>query len=187
MADELAQQAKDQELVPMSTKKTLIKLVKILEEMRRGGLIKNYSLAGGFAAIAWGMPRTTLDIDVLLDMDLKKIREVVSFLRRKGLDVQSPLGEVKITAWIDDTRIDLILPFEKIFIEAIKYSFLIKIWGYTVPSLRPEFLILTKLLALRHEDIADISWLMQSKGLNVGRLRALARKFNLLGRLKRFL
>ncbi len=171
----------------MSTKKTLIKLVKILEDMRKDGLIKKYSLAGGFAAIAWGMPRTTLDIDVLLDMDLEKIKGVVSFLRRRGLDVQSPLGEVKITAWIDDTRIDLILPFEKIFTEAVKDNFPIKIWGHTVPSLRPEYLILTKLLASRHEDIADISWLMKSKGLNVGRLRALARKFNLLGRLKKFL
>lgn len=49
----------------------------------------DHAFTGGVAVVAWGEPRTTSDVDVLVDLDEDSIDELVEALDGEGLEVQS--------------------------------------------------------------------------------------------------
>lgn len=63
-------------------KDILIRVSKICESVNL-----NYVIIGGVAAIIRGKPRTTMDIDIILENDENKIKNFLSSLKRANFDV----------------------------------------------------------------------------------------------------
>lgn len=59
--------------------KELIKIIKTLNKQK----IK-YLLIGGFAAVLYGVPRSTFDIDIAISLDSKNIGETITLLSSLG-------------------------------------------------------------------------------------------------------
>ncbi|MBU4491158.1 MAG: hypothetical protein KKD69_01690 [Euryarchaeota archaeon] len=89
----------------------LIKIIKLLNKHR----IK-YLLIGGFAAVLYGVPRSTFDIDIAVSLDSESISKTTSLLSDLGFVEKEKLeGGVRLT----DTRVEIDL----MFIERYKFNF----------------------------------------------------------------
>lgn len=89
----------------------LIKIIKLLNKHR----IK-YLLIGGFAAVLYGVPRSTFDIDIAISLDSESISKTTSLLSDLGFVEKEKLeGGVRLT----DSRVEIDL----MFIERYKFNF----------------------------------------------------------------
>ncbi|SNQ59868.1 DUF6036 family nucleotidyltransferase [Candidatus Methanoperedens nitratireducens] len=89
----------------------LIKIIKLLNKHR----IK-YLLIGGVAAVLYGVPRSTFDIDIAISMDTESISKATSLLLESGFAEKEKLeGGVRLTD--GNVEIDLM------FIESYKFNF----------------------------------------------------------------
>ncbi len=89
----------------------LIKIIKLLNKHR----IK-YLLIGGFAAVLYGVPRSTFDIDIAISLDSDSISKTTSLLSKLGFVEKEKLeGGVKLT----DGSVEL----DIMFIESYKFNF----------------------------------------------------------------
>lgn len=59
--------------------KELIKIIKILNRHKT-----KYLLIGGFAAVLYGVPRSTFDIDIAISLDSKNIGDTINLLSGLG-------------------------------------------------------------------------------------------------------
>ncbi len=81
----------------------LIKIIKLLNKHR----IK-YLLIGGFAAVLYGVPRSTFDIDIAISLDSDGISKTTSLLSKLGFVEKEKLeGGVRLT----DGSVELDLMF----------------------------------------------------------------------------
>ncbi len=89
----------------------LIKIIKRLNKHR----IK-YLLIGGVAAVLYGVPRSTFDIDIAISMDTESISKATSLLSESGFAEKEKLeGGVRLTD--GNVEIDLM------FVESYKFNF----------------------------------------------------------------
>jgi len=156
----------------------LFKVAKILEDLKIP-----YAVTGGFAVIAWGKPRTTADIDIIIELDPKKLTPLAKALlsidkdvylseeamldaleRKSEFNVIHPQTGLKIDFWVRGTKADIYgkLKFERSRIK--------KINNQKIYFVSPEDLILSKLIwykesqSSRHlEDIKTILEIQKEK------------------------
>lgn len=142
----------------------------------------DYALIGGFALAAWGCPRNTIDLDLLVRAD-------------RLADVDEALAAIGYTAWFrsenvthldrsgdPSDRIDLLHAFRPPSLEALRRARRVPLGDSTenVPVVEPEDLIGFKIQALsndpdrRAQDLADILALAEhlGAGLDLGRVHA---------------
>lgn len=130
-----------------------------------------YMIIGGVANIFWGIPRTTLDIDVTIQIkeenyaglirDLNKdkyfirTKHPLEFIRKnRVLPVETPSG----------MRVDLIfagLPYE---IRAIRRAKLERVGNEKVCICSPEDLIIHKVISERVQDQEDVRGIIKRLG-----------------------
>jgi predicted nucleotidyltransferase len=124
----------------------------------------DYMIIGGQAALYYGEPRLTKDIDITLNAGIEKISEIlklVSELNFKIL-VESPEEFIKQTyvlPCIDESsglRIDFIFSFSPYEKQAFKRAAKIQIGKAKVKYSSVEDLIIHKIIAGRPKDIEDI-------------------------------
>lgn len=138
-------------------------LAKILRAFHRLNI--PFALAGGYAVAAWGVVRTTRDIDFLADAAGGLAVKLVLELKKAGFkavyqkgDEHDPLQGV-IHAEMEDAAdvepVDIVLGIRKmpqgIFERALSLDFL----GLTTPIVAPEDLIILKCLAGGPVDLED--------------------------------
>jgi hypothetical protein len=148
----------------------------------RGFLIDrkiHHALAGGLALAAYGLPRTTFDLDLVVDGDWQQ--ELIDFLEAAGfgtlfrsvgysnhLHNDPSLGRVDVIYVRGGTR-------EKIFSEA---RLMPGPGGSIVPVARPEHLAAMKVQAMKNDpsrafgDMADIGFLLRLPGVDRGEIAA---------------
>jgi len=127
----------------MEFKKVLSLLIKNFEE-------KNirYALIGGFSLIAYGIPRTTLDIDFLIDKDdLYKLDEIMNKLNYKLIYRTENVSQYK---GIDEEmgEIDFIHAFRKYSKNMLERYEIREIEDIKVKVLKPEDMIGLKVQAI---------------------------------------
>ena len=89
----------------------LIKIIKLLNKHRI-----RYLLIGGFAAVLYGVPRSTFDIDIAVPLDAESVSKATSLLAESGFVEKEKLeGGVRLT----DGNIEIDL----MFIESYKFNF----------------------------------------------------------------
>lgn len=171
-------------------KKILRKIVKILQKAKKENDLFSYSLIGGFAVSARALPRSTKDIDFLIDAlpsfyseDLPKLLQGSTFhYKMFQAGFSDPLnGLIRIYDKEDNEIVDLIPVFWKWHKDVIRFSEEVELEdGVKVPIARTEDLIVLKLKAAGPQDLLDVkSLLLSSKAsgsLDNSRLKELAKK-----------
>jgi hypothetical protein len=136
---------------------------------------------GAQAAMLWGRPRTTADIDITVEFPSGRIDEFIGTMRRHAFQLRFEDRE-----FIAQTRVlpfahmatglplDVVLAGPGLEEEFLSRAVEVDIEGTVVPVISPEDLIITKILAGRPKDIEDVRGVLneRSKTLDVDRIRA---------------
>ena len=121
-----------------------------------------YMVIGGVANIIWGVPRSTIDVDVTIFVEEARISDCVNKLSASFTALpEDPIKFADETHVIPlktnkDIRIDLILaqlPYEG---EAIKRAKPVKIGKNEIKVCTPEDLIVHKIISKRTKDREDV-------------------------------
>lgn len=142
-------------------------------------------LFGAQAAIIWGRPRLTGDVDVTAFLDPEDAQAFVTAMRRAGFslrveDVEGFVERTRVFPFLhDETRLalDVVLggvgPEEE-FARGVRH---VDLDGFSIPVLAPPELVVTKILAGRPKDIEDVRGILRAQGdsFDAARARALLR------------
>lgn len=129
-----------------------------------------YMVIGGVANLFWGIPRTTLDIDVTIQIKEEGRTSFIHAMEsRFHFRVKNPLSfvaETNVLPLEDSSgiRIDIIfakLPYE---FQAIQRSKQVNIQGEKVRICSPEDLIIHKIISDRPRDQEDVRGVIQLLG-----------------------
>jgi predicted nucleotidyltransferase len=151
---------------------TLHLMVKLLD-----GLSIDYAVMGDFAVRAHGVPRPTYDIDLTIVLQRDQAPELFSSLRDHGFVIP----EAYETGWIDQIKelpllklrryirdesldVDLFLVESEFLAEVMKRRSRQDAEGQLLWVVRPEDLVLFKLLAGRPRDLGDVSDILFIQG-----------------------
>jgi len=138
-------------------------------------------LFGAQAAIVWGSPRLSADVDVTANLDRVALTDYIDTMRRSGFDVV--FGDPE---FVESTRVipfvhratrmplDIVVAGSGLEEEFLERAISVVLSGSTVPVISPEDLIITKILAGRPKDIEDIRGVINERrsSLDVARIRA---------------
>lgn len=145
------------------------------------GLRTPWYVFGAQAALMWGRPRLTTDVDATLRLGGISTDAVVRALGSHGfsLSIQADEDFVQRTRVLplrhapSGLALDLVLSgpgLEDLFLER---AISVDVSGTAIPFISPEDLIVTKVLAGRPKDIEDIRGVLAERGalLKAGQIR----------------
>jgi hypothetical protein len=138
-------------------------------------------LFGAQAAIVWGSPRLSADVDVTADIRAEALDEYITAMRGQGFDLAFSDAD-----FVERTRVlpflhrasrmplDVVLAGPGLEDEFLERAISVDVEGTLVPVISPEDLIATKILAGRPKDIEDIRGVLHERreSLDVERIRA---------------
>jgi hypothetical protein len=144
----------------------LIRAVELLAEVFAAKSIR-YALVGGLATLIRGRPRFTQDVDVLLDVPQMVLPGLLDELARLGftLDKDRVIAEYvreHMTSFrFGSVRIDWLKPVLPLYARTLADASPMT-WteGHAVRIATAEGLILTKMVAFRPQDQADVETLL---------------------------
>ena len=122
-----------------------------------------YVVVGGIAVLFYGIPRTTMDIDILIAKDMTKVMRFTEFLKENdffvdGGDIRMAFEE-KSHATIEDKTSMIRLDLKGIYNEndrlALKRRRRVSVADFELYVASPEDLIANKLLFGSEQDIKD--------------------------------
>ncbi len=146
----------------------------VLVLLRDGGV--RFVIVGGTAVILHGVPRTTADLDLVVDMEPANLRRLVSAMNRLGYQPHAPVDASDLcdpaqrTAWIVDkgmraftfqlpghplADIDILIDSPLDFAELSSRAERVDAGGLMLRIASIEDLIQMKELAARDQDLAD--------------------------------
>ena len=166
-------------------KRTLDAVLRTAEDVLRSNGV-DHVFVGGVTVLAFGMPRTTTDVDVIAAIGAKTIPKIVAGFQRAGFiasaqDVHDALVEGSHVT-IHDTRsayrIDLVPARTEAHREALRTKRRVTWRGRRLPFAAPEHTIVMKLRWGSEQDLEDALgiYLRQKENLNLRAMRALARR-----------
>jgi len=134
-----------------------------------------FCLAGGWAVSIMGIPRTTIDIDLLMVLDETVKERFVSILEHSFRLIQSHDHEMKrkqVAIWrnvvtlngnADLFMIDVIKADNDYLKSIISRAVTVEYDGVSIPVAAIEDLIVLKLISFRKQDQVDIENLVQGR------------------------
>lgn len=140
-----------------SLEKALFRIARILKARKIP-----YMVIGGVANLFWGIPRTTLDIDVTIKVQEESYLSLIERVKHDfKLRVDDPLSFIRRTSVLpiedrNGIRLDLIfarLPYE---FKAIRRSKRVRVHGEWIQVCSPEDLIIHKIISERPRDREDV-------------------------------
>ena len=139
-------------------------IIKVLKEAKRLKFIHDFVLTGALALSALSQPRATGDIDILISMEKEKIKLFVDWLKysKEYRLTKHHVGRRKdrikdlIEVPIGSTWADLIVASSEVEREAVAAGISVNAFtGLKLKVVRPEHLIILKLLAGSEQDYID--------------------------------
>jgi hypothetical protein len=182
----------------MSLRSTLRKVTAELEDFKARGEEFDYAIIGGLAVGAWGFPRATRDIDLLISSGAPP-ESLLSFFTRRGygtelsrhpgdplplmIKLQSP-GKPGRTV-----EIDIIVSTRRWETEMVANAHTVRLGQSRIRVARPEDIICLKLRAGGPLDLVDAGELLKVNGETADReyLRKRARQLRVTERLEMLL
>jgi len=149
--------------VPHRSRPASVELLAALKKVVVPRRIRWY-VFGAQAAIVYGSPRMTMDVDVTIELPTAKVRPLVEALLRSGFASRAQ----DLDAFFERSRVvplvhiptkmplDLVVArdsLEMVFLERAK---LVDVGGLKVPMITPEDLVIAKLFAGRPRDLEDV-------------------------------
>ena len=174
-------------------RRSFVAVVKAAERsLRAAGM--NHVFVGALAVGAFGVPRTTTDVDVIVDYGEGGVDSLAEAFRRQGFrvsadDLRDALAE-KSHCTVHDARsefhLDLVPAAKPTAKDAIRHSVSVR-WRNTIlPIADPEHTIVMKLVYGSEQDVEDALgiYVRQKKRLGLRRMRQFARRQRVLENLR---
>lgn len=178
----------------MQKKRTIEDLVKELA-VTLSQLGMDYAIVGGIAATSWGNVRTTLDIDVVMNIKVEDAPGLTSALRERGFsltenDIIMALKEKSHFTAHDEKsllRIDAKGAYGQRELETLRTKRKILIEETEIYLASPEDMIANKLLSGSEQDIRDAEgmYARQFQHIDMNGLRSAARKLGVSAQLNK--
>ena len=158
--------------------------LKVINELQEKGLIKDYAIGGGIAALFYIEPFLTYDLDVFIIP--------VENENQKGLILLSPIFDYLNSSgysWrgehiiIEGVPVQFI-PADALEKEAVENAKGIEYDGIKTRVIAPEYLIVILLRAGRKKDIEKIERLLEQTAIDRERLEKILNKFDLKDKFK---
>lgn len=153
--------------------------LKVINELKEKGLITDYAIGGGIAALFYIEPFLTYDLDVFIIPREKKeqkglifLSAVFDYLRSMGYSWK---GEHII---IEGVPVQFI-PADELEKEGVENARVIEYEEIKTKVISPEYLIVILLRAGRKKDIEKIERLLEQTEIDRKKLNELLNKFNL--------
>jgi hypothetical protein len=137
---------------------------------------------GAQAALIWGRPRLTTDVDATVDLGGHPVAQLIDALRGRGFALRAEGTPDFITS----TRVvplhhdrsglatDVVLAGPGLEVDFLARAVQIDIGGVAVPFISPEDLIVTKMIAGRPKDLDDVRGILAQRGQSLDRARVVA-------------
>lgn len=174
-------------------RRSFIAVVKAVERSLRAARIKHV-FVGALAVGAFGVPRTTTDVDVIVDYREADAGRLAESFRREGFEVNAEdLRDARSEGshcTVHDTRsqfrVDLSPAARPTAREAIRDSVRVRWRGTALPIADPEHTIVMKLLYGSDQDYEDALgiFVRQRGGLDLRQMRGFARRQGVLRALR---
>lgn len=155
------------------------KTIKIINELKRKGLIKDYAIGGGIATIYYTEPFFTYDLDIFVVLPEKEkkgnliiLSSIFNYLKDKGYRWK---GEHII---IEEFPVQFI-PVDKLEEEAVRNAKEIDYEDVKTKVIAAEYLISLLLRAGRKKDIEKIRKILEQAEVNKKRLKDILCKYDL--------
>ncbi len=146
----------------------------VLQALRQSGT--SFAFIGALGATAWGRPRATTDLDLVVACDeagfstLRAALLAAAFSEGAGVGPAEPSDRLPDIAvfWAGAppaTRVDVFiakLEFER---EVVSTAIRARVFGELVPVACPEAMLVYKLLASRPKDLLDIEGILEGRAL----------------------
>jgi hypothetical protein len=135
----------------------MIKALKVINALRRSGLIKDYAIGGGYALNYYLEPILTFDLDVFILIDEEEdYSALYDYFRSKRYKIEN------VYIVIGDLPVQFLPSYISPLVEeAIRKARRTRIRGTDTKILRLEFLIATLLMAFRPKDRMVIPQLLE--------------------------
>lgn len=147
---------------------------RLLEALRATGT--PFAFIGALGAIAWGRPRATTDLDLVVVCDEVSFGALRQALVLAGFQEGAGVGPADPTDLLPDiavfwagarpaVRVDLFiakLDFER---EVVSSAMQAHIFGVAVQVARPEAMLVYKLLASRAKDLLDVESILEGRSM----------------------
>ena len=172
----------------------LKKISKLLAEFEAQNLTAGYCVIGGVALSIWGTPRTTMDIDFLVNIEVPKRKEFVDALNSLGMhavltdsDIMDPVPCI-IRAEYNRIPIDFICVSKTWELEAVKNAMSIHIEEIPIDFVDVSRLIILKLKAGGPQDLLDVVNIIESNSdLDLENLQEIAETYKVSKKLSQLL
>lgn len=158
--------------------------LKVVNELKDKGLINDYAIGGGIAALFYIEPFLTYDLDVFIisveraeEKNLILFSPIFDYLKSKGYSWK---GEHII---IEGMPVQFI-PADELEKEAVENAKAIEYEGIKAKVITPEYLIAILLRAGRKKDIEKIEKLFEQTDIDRTKLEEVLNKFGLKKRFK---
>jgi len=138
-------------------------------------------LFGAQAAIIWGSPRLSADVDVTADIEASALDDSIHTLDRHGFDLVASdpdfMERTPVLPFLHRASripLDVVLAGPGLEDEFLQRAISTDVNGTLIPVISPEDLIVTKILAGRPKDIEDIRGVLHERraSLDLERIRA---------------
>jgi hypothetical protein len=134
----------------------------------------DYFIIGRIAVACWGIPITTMNIDIVLSIEENKINELLGEFVKANFNFSKEKTYKKLIEgkpaklWYkQDFSIDLRIVKFTIDYEALNRSKIFTIWDKKWKIAPPEELIIYKLGSAKPKDWEDIKGILKNKALNL--------------------
>lgn len=162
--------------------------IKVINELKKKGLIKGYAIGGAIGVLKWVEPFFTRDLDIfIITSEELKVKEVINlstiydYLKAKGYNKW--VGQWII---IDGVPIEFI-PAVGLGQEAVENAVPVEFQNVKTRVMAPEYLIALLLRAGRDKDKRKIEMLLQQAEINRKKLNEILSKYSLNERFKRLI
>ncbi|MBI3318769.1 MAG: nucleotidyltransferase [Candidatus Omnitrophica bacterium] len=121
-----------------------------------------YVLIGGLAAVLYGSPRLTKDVDLFIEPTLENAKKALAALKAirfgtASLTTPQKLLSHEVTIFEDYIRVDLLTAVKGLsFSQARRHRVIKRIEGVQVPMVSLTDLIVSKKAAARSVDLEDV-------------------------------
>jgi len=170
-------------------RRSFVAVVKAAERSLRAAEV-DHVFVGALAVAAFGVPRTTTDVDVIVDYTEGRVDGLAEAFRRQGFqvsadDLRDALRE-KSHCTVHDARsgfhLDLVPAARPTAKDAIRHSVSVRWRNTTLPIADPEHTVVMKLVYGSEQDVEDALgiYVRQRKRLGLRRMRQFARRLGVL-------
>ncbi len=168
--------------------------IKVMKELKQKGVIKDFVVGGGVAAIAHVEPITTKDLDIIVETiatGIGFLQPIFDYLIGKGYEFEKIVDEAGNAKKgehivIEGTPTQFIPITNSLLEEAVNNPVMKSIGGIDVKVLKAEYLIAMYTQIFRPKDQEKLIRLTDQAEVDEGLLKQILQKYNLSGKYNKF-